>query len=270
MSGTETTEIKGSTCGRLDGLGTVVTGAGSGIGLAIARRFLDEGALVLGFDVNAVASSEIQNERFRAFQGSVSDESDVSAGLQELMDWAGRVDVMVNNAGIQIERTIDDTTVEQLDEILAVNVRGVFLGIKLAARHMKPGGSIINLGSTLGLGGDPLLPAYSATKAAVINLTGAAAAGYGGRGIRVNCICPGAVKTGLTTRVWALAEDPDAARRAMEDGYPLGRIAEPSEIAAAALFLASGDSSAVTGASLVVDCGLTSTTGVYSLIKDQL
>ena len=255
---------------RMDGQCAIVTGCASGIGLAITKRFLDEGASVVGIDLDERAAEIVGHDRFRLVPGSVSEESTVEWALDELTKWAGRIDVMVNNAGIQIERTLENMEVEQFDRLVAVNLRGVFLGIKLAARRMTAGGRIVSLGSTLGLTGDALLPIYSATKAAVINLTTSAAAAYGPHGIRVNCVCPGAVRTGLTARMWELSDDPAAARRAMEAGYPLGRIVEPEEIAAAVTFLASDESSAITGASLVVDCGLTSASGVYDLIKEQL
>ncbi|MGW2651422.1 SDR family NAD(P)-dependent oxidoreductase [Streptomyces sp. NPDC001393] len=241
---------------RMLGRAAVVTGCGSGIGLAITKRFLEEGATVLGFDVDAGATNDISSERFRFRRGSVSDESELEAALEAVTGWAGRLDVMVNNAGIQVEGTLDETDVDDFDKVLAVNARGVFLGTRLAARRMGAGGSIVNLGSVLGRTGDPQLPAYCASKSAVINLTEVAAATYGSRGIRVNSICPGAVRTDMVKRVWAMADDPGAAQRAMEEGYPLGRIAEPAEIAKAAVFLATDDSSAVTGTALVVDCGL--------------
>src|SRR5438105_177019 len=135
--------------GRLDGKAAVVTGCSSGIGLAIATRFLDEGALVLGVDVAEGASATLAGDRFRLHVGSVAEEADVAAALDTVTSWAGRVDVMVNNAGIQVEGTIDDTDTDDFDRLLAVNVRGVFLGTKLAARAMTRGGSIINLGSVL-------------------------------------------------------------------------------------------------------------------------
>lgn len=256
--------------GRLIDQGAIVTGCSSGIGLAISKRFLNEGATVVGVDLSEDAEAALSSDRLLVVRGSVSDPSTLDAALDELERRAGRVDVMVNNAGIQIERTIETMTVEQFDETLAVNLRGVFLGIKHAAQRMGHGGRIVNLGSTLGLTGDALLATYSASKAGVINLTSSAAAAYGPRGIRVNCVCPGAVRTGLTMRMWNLSDDPAAARKAMESGYPLGRIVEPDEIASSVLFLATEESSAVTGASLVVDCGLTSASGVYALIKDQL
>jgi NAD(P)-dependent dehydrogenase (short-subunit alcohol dehydrogenase family) len=242
--------------GRLVGRAAVVTGCSSGIGLAIATRFVDEGAKVLGIDLDEGASGTLSGDRFRLHRGSVAEEADVAAALDSVTSWAGRLDVMVNNAGIQVEGTLDETSVDDFDALLAVNVRGVFIGTKLAAQRMTEGGSIVNLSSVLGLMSDPGVGAYSATKSAVVNLTAAAAGTYGPKGVRVNCICPGAVRTELAMRRWAQSDDPDAARRAWEDAYPLRRIVDPEEIASAALFLATEDSSAVTGAALVVDCGL--------------
>lgn len=256
--------------GRLDGQGAVVTGSGSGIGFAITKRFLSEGATVVGIDVDPKAVEAVADDRFHLVEGSVSESATFDEAWAVLARTAGRADIMVNNAGIQIERTIDTMTVEQFDQLIDINLGGVFLGIKHAAHHLGAGGRIVNIGSTLGLSGDALLAAYSASKAAVINLTSSAAAAYGPRGIRVNCVCPGAVRTVLTQRMWELSDDPEAARRAMESGYPLGRIVEPEEIAAAVIFLASQESSAVTGIAMPVDCGLTSAGGVYALIKDQL
>jgi 3alpha(or 20beta)-hydroxysteroid dehydrogenase len=255
---------------RLAGQTAVITGCASGIGLAIARRFVAEGARVVGLDVREQHDVTHDADAFRMVVGSVAEEGDVLAVLEEARAWTGRLDVVVNNAAIQLEKTLADTSREEFDQIVAVNLRGVFLGTKLAAAAMGAGGRIVNLGSILGLTGDPLLAAYSATKGGVVNLTRAAATAYGRRGIRVNCLCPGAVRTELTTRVWELADDPAAAQRRMESLYPLGRIAEPEEIAAAALFLATDESSAMTGAALVVDCGITATNAEYALIGDLL
>jgi NAD(P)-dependent dehydrogenase (short-subunit alcohol dehydrogenase family) len=255
---------------RLAGQTAVITGCASGIGLAIARRFVAEGARVVGLDVREQRDVTHDADAFRMVVGSVAEEGDVLAVLDEARAWTGRLDVVVNNAAIQLEKTLADTSREEFDQIVAVNLGGVFLGTKLAAAAMGAGGRIVNLGSILGLTGDPLLAAYSATKGGVVNLTRAAATAYGRRGIRVNCLCPGAVRTELTTRVWELADDPAAAQRRMESLYPLGRIAEPEEIAAAALFLATDESSAMTGAALVVDCGITATNAEYALIGDLL
>jgi NAD(P)-dependent dehydrogenase (short-subunit alcohol dehydrogenase family) len=256
--------------GQLAGQTAVITGCASGIGLAIARRFMAEGARVVGLDLREQHDATHDADAFRLVVGSVAEEGDVLTVLEVARAWTGRLDVVVNNAAIQLEKTLADTSREEFDQIVAVNLRGVFLGTKLAAAAMGAGGRIVNLGSILGLTGDPLLAAYSATKGGVVNLTRAAATAYGRRGIRVNCLCPGAVRTELTTRVWELADDPAAAQRRMESLYPLGRIAEPEEIAAAALFLATDESSAMTGAALVVDCGITATNAEYALIGDLL
>lgn len=246
----------------------VVTGAANGIGRAIAERFASDGARVLAFDRDQPASFD--SSCIRVHLGSVENESDLVAALDAAVEWGGRLDVMVNNAGIQIERTIADTTTEQFDQLVAVNLRGVFIGLREAAARMLQtgGGAIVNVGSVLGVTGDPLLGAYSATKGGVINLTRSAAVTYGKRGIRVNAVCPGAVVTPLTTRTWDLAPDPARARREMERLYPMGRIVEASEVASAAAFLASDMASAVTGALLMVDCGLTAANPEYALIGE--
>jgi NAD(P)-dependent dehydrogenase (short-subunit alcohol dehydrogenase family) len=242
--------------GMLAGRVALVTGCGSGIGLAIVRRFLAEDATVVGLDVAPGAAANL-GDRCTVRTGSVAEEADVAAAIAAARELGG-LDVMVNNAAIQLERRLPETSTDDFDALVAVNLRGVFLGTKLAAAAMRNrGGAIVNLGSILGLTGDPLLAAYSATKGGVVNLTRSAALQYARDGIRVNCLCPGAVRTELTTRVWDLADDPAEARRRMEALYPMGRIVEPDEVAAAALFLASDLASAVCGSTLVVDCGLT-------------
>jgi NAD(P)-dependent dehydrogenase (short-subunit alcohol dehydrogenase family) len=250
--------------GTLDGHTAVVTGCASGIGRAIATRFLSEGARVVGVDVKAGDGA------FEVIEGSVAEEDVIVAALERALAATGRLDVVVNNAAIQYERSFDDTTAEDFDAIVAVNLKGVFLGTKHAGARLGRGGRILNLGSILGLTGDPLLAAYSATKGGVVNLSRAAAVAYGRRGIRVNCLCPGAVRTELTTRVWDLAPDPAVAQAEMESLYPLGRIAEPEEIASVALFLCCEQSSAMTGATVVADCGLTAGNAELALVKDLL
>jgi NAD(P)-dependent dehydrogenase (short-subunit alcohol dehydrogenase family) len=247
---------------RLDGKRAVVTGCSSGIGAAIARRFAAEGARVTGVDVNP--ADDVPLDHF--VQGDVSEAETVEEAIRSAQT-GGPLDVMVNNAAVQLERTLDETSVEDFDRLVAVNLRGVFLGCTRAAAAMKAGGAIVNLGSILGFTGDPMLAGYSATKGAVLNLTRTAALTYGPRGIRVNAICPGAVLTELTTRVWDLAPDPEAARERMERIYPLRRIARPDEIASVALFLASEEASAITGATIVADCGLTAANAEYALAE---
>lgn len=244
----------------------VVTGAANGIGRAIAERFASEGGRVLVFDREQ--PEPFQSSLVRVEIGSVENEEELVSALDTALEWGGRLDVMVNNAGIQIERTIADTTTEEFDRLVSVNLRGAFIGVREAAARMQGpgGGAIVNVGSVLGVTGDPLLGAYSATKGGVVNLTRAAAVTYGKQGIRVNAVCPGAVATPLTTRTWDLAPDPAAARREMERLYPMGRIVEASEVASAATFLASDMASGVTGALLMVDCGLTAANPEYALI----
>jgi NAD(P)-dependent dehydrogenase (short-subunit alcohol dehydrogenase family) len=243
----------------------VVTGCASGIGRAIARRFLEEGAIVVGLDVSD-APDDLVGDQFSYLRGDVREERSISAAIASAAG-GGSLDIFVNNAAIQLEKVLDDTTVEEFDELLAVNLRGVFIGCKLAATAMTNGGSIINLGSVLGFTGDPLLAAYSATKGGVVNLTRSAALAYARRGIRVNAICPGAVLTELTTRVWALAPDPTEARRQMERIYPMGRIVLPEEIASIAVFLGSSESSAMTGSMIVADAGLTAANAEFALVN---
>ena len=232
----------------------VISGAQSGIGAAIAERFAGEGARVVGLDIDG---GDREESGIRLLAGSVTEEKDVRRAIAEAIDWGGSLDVYVNNAAIQIECGLLDTSVEDFDRVMAVNLRGVFIGTREAAAAMGPGGSIVNVGSALGLTGDPLLTAYCASKGGVVNLTRAAAVNVGTSGVRVNCLCPGAVATPLMTRMWDMADDPAAARRQMESAYPMGRIVEIDEVAKGAMFLASDLASAVTGAVLSVDCGLT-------------
>ena len=165
---------------------------------------------------------------------------------------------MVNNAAIQIEEELAETTEEQLDRILAVNLKGVFFGCKHAVRAMRTtgGGSIVNIASILGLVGDGLLAAYCAAKGGVLGITRATAVRYGADGIRCNAVCPGDIDTPLVAAYFRTAEDPAQLRAEVEAEYPLGRIAQPEEIARAVVFLASEDSSFMTGQPLVLDGGL--------------
>lgn len=218
---------------------------------------------VVGIDLHQ-PSPDLDEARFRYVQGDVSEETTIATAIATNGEF-GALDVLVNNAALQLEQTLDETSIADFDRLVAVNLRGVFIGCKLGAAAMQDGGSIINMGSILGYTGDPQLAAYSATKGGVLNLTRTAALSYGKRGIRVNAICPGAVLTELTTRVWDLSPNPELARSRMEGVYPLGRIIEPSEIASIAAFLASSESAAITGALIVADAGLTAANAEFAL-----
>jgi NAD(P)-dependent dehydrogenase (short-subunit alcohol dehydrogenase family) len=244
--------------GRLEGRGTVVTGVGSGLGRELARVLAAEGARVLGCDVDDEGGSATMDGIGFYRHADVSREDDVKRLVAEAVERFGKLDVMVNNAAIQIEEELAETTEEQLDRILAVNLKGVFFGCKHAVRAMRGtgGGSIVNIASILGLVADGILAAYCAAKGGVLGITRATAVRYGADGIRCNAVCPGDIDTPLVAAYFQTAADPAALRAEVEAEYPLGRIAQPEEIARAVLFLASDDSSFMSGQPLIVDGGL--------------
>jgi meso-butanediol dehydrogenase / (S,S)-butanediol dehydrogenase / diacetyl reductase len=242
----------------VEGRGAVVTGVGSGLGREIARELARRGARVLGCDIDDEAGAETMDGIGEYRHADVSRERDVEELVAQAVRGFGRLDVMVNNAAIQIEEELAETTEEQLDRILAVNLKGVFFGCKHAVRAMRPagGGSIVNIASILALVGDGILAAYCAAKGGVLGITRATAVRYGQDGIRCNAICPGDIDTPLVAAYFATAEDPAALRAEVEREYPLRRIAQPAEIARAVAFLASDDSSFMTGQPLILDGGL--------------
>jgi NAD(P)-dependent dehydrogenase (short-subunit alcohol dehydrogenase family) len=243
--------------GRLDGRSAVVTGVASGLGREVARELSSEGARVLGCDVNDEDGAGTMEGIGFYRHADVSRERDVEALVAESLQRFGRLDVMVNNAAIQIEEELAETTEEQLDRILAVNLKGVFFGCKHAVRAMRGtgGGSIVNIASILGLVADGILAAYCAAKGGVLGITRATAVRYGADGIRCNAVCPGDIDTPLVAAYFQTAEDPAALRAEVEREYPLGRIAQPREIARAVVFLATDDSSFMTGQPLILDGG---------------
>jgi meso-butanediol dehydrogenase / (S,S)-butanediol dehydrogenase / diacetyl reductase len=243
---------------RLEGRGVVVTGVASGLGRAIAGEFAAEGARVLGCDVNDEGGAATMEGIGDYRHTDVAHESEVEALVADAVRRFGRLDVMVNNAAIQVEEELAETTEEQLDRVLAVNLKGPFFGCKHAIRVMRSsgGGSIVNIASVLALTGDENLAAYGAAKGGVVALTKSAAVRYGRDAIRVNAVCPGDIATPMVEAYFAAAEDPAALRAQAETEYPLGRIAEPREIARAVIFLGSDDSVYMTGQELIVDGGL--------------
>jgi NAD(P)-dependent dehydrogenase (short-subunit alcohol dehydrogenase family) len=242
----------------------VITGGASGMGRATTLRFLQEGASVVIADFNedtgkqtlAIASDRGFRDKARFIRTDVAKEPDIAAMIAMAVSEFGRLDIVFNNAGVGgVLGPVWDIEVEEWDYTFDVLAKGVFLGIKHAAREMKrlgSGGSIINTASIAGLsgGGGPLV--YSAAKAAVVNLTRAAALQLAPDRIRVNAICPGGVLTPLTDR-----GDPAAAAKRLDQLQPWPEHGKPEHIAGAALFLASDDSEFVTGEALVVDGGLT-------------
>ncbi|WP_411103098.1 SDR family NAD(P)-dependent oxidoreductase [Streptomyces sp. cmx-4-9] len=242
----------------LAGKTAVVTGAKGGLGLAIAERFVREGAHVVMSDV-VDAREEAEAAGAYHLRADVTDEAEVKALIAAVEARHGGVDILVNNAGTEFARTILDTTVEEWDRTMAVNLRGVFLCSKHAVAPMAARGSgvIVNVASELGLVGDAGVAAYCASKGGVVQLTRATAVDHAKDGIRINALCPGPVATRLLDDVFRDAPDPEAMRRDVESRTLLGRLGEPHEIAAAALFLASEMSSNLTGTTLVADGGWT-------------
>ena len=235
--------------GRLTGKVAIVTGAASGIGRASVELFRSEGAIVVGADV-------VDGADVRADAGS---DEDVKRLIEETTAQHGRLDIVFANAGVSGGwATISEQTAADWAEILRINLIGPFLAIKYAAPMMKErGGSIICTASVAGLRSGAGGAAYSASKAGVINLVQTAAQQLAGSGIRVNAICPGLIETGMTKPMYDMARERGQEARIGELN-PLKRGGEPQEIAQAALFLASDESSYVNGAALVVDGGLSS------------
>ncbi len=237
--------------GRLSGKVAIVTGAASGIGLASAELFRSEGATVVGSDI-AAAEGIVQADAGR--------EDDVRRLIADAVAEHGVLDIVFANAGISGGlASIFEQTAEDWAEILRVDLIGPFLAIKHAAPHLKArgGGSIICTASVAGLRSGAGGAAYSSAKAGVINLVRTAANQLSGTGIRVNAICPGLVETGMTELIYRTAREKGVADRIGELN-PLQRGGEPIDIARAALFLASDESSYVNGQALAVDGGLTS------------
>lgn len=250
--------------GRLDGKVAVITGAASGIGAATAVRFCQEGAAVVVADLNeagghAVVTQCVAEGAKACYQRTdVTQERDIKTLMERALDEYGRLDVVFNNAGLGgALGTIEDIAVEDWDRTQAVLLRGVFLGIKHAVPLLRRngGGSIISTASVAGVRGGAGPHAYSAAKAAVINLTRTVAIEVAKDHIRVNCICPGGINTPLiSTRI---PGGEGVAEQLLAAIQPIPRSGTPEDIAAMALYLASDEASFVTGAAMVVDGGFT-------------
>jgi NAD(P)-dependent dehydrogenase (short-subunit alcohol dehydrogenase family) len=242
----------------LTGKTAIVTGASRGIGLAIARRFTDEGAQVLIASRSAPPEA-MQTGACHWHRADISDAAQVAALFEQAVAQFGRVDVLVNNAGVQLEKTLAETSEDDWDWLMGVNLKGLFLCSRAAIRQMRGhgGGVILNLGSVSGQIADYGLAAYGASKAGVHGLTRAIAVDHGPEGIRCNAICPGWIRTEMMDQAFALADDPaDAERRALAR-HPLGRMGRPEDIAAMAAWLASDEASFVSGQFFTVDGALT-------------
>ena len=230
--------------GRLEGKVAIVTGAARGQGLAEAERFAAEGARVIAGDV-------LDHDGIHL---DVTSAESWAAAVQLAVDRHGRVDVLVNNAGIHHAAPVHEMAIADFQRVLDVNLLGPFLGIQAVVPHMPRGGSIINVSSLNGLASQARTAAYTSSKFGLRGLTKTAALDLGPLGIRVNAILPGVIRTPMVSYVV------DEREAELAAGLPLGRIGEPMDVAGAAVFLASDDSAWITGIDLPVDGGHTAQT----------
>lgn len=240
----------------------IVTGAGSGIGEATARRLSGEGAAVVLADrdaegVRRVVAS-LPQDRTLAQVTDVSSSEEVDRLVAAAVDRFGRLDVLVNNAGIHESGDPAEITDERWRAVMATDADGIFFGCRAAIPHLeRTRGAIVNTASVSGTGGDWGMSPYNAAKGAVVNLTRALALDLGRKGIRVNAVCPSLTRTGMTEEM--LQDEALVAK--FRERIPLGRVCEPEEVAAVIAFLASDDASFVTGANVAVDGGVSASNG---------
>jgi meso-butanediol dehydrogenase/(S,S)-butanediol dehydrogenase/diacetyl reductase len=240
---------------RLDGKVAVVTGGSRGAGRAIVQRLGREGARVV-----SVSRSRHDHQDDAVFE--VTADISTPDGAQHVCDTAhehfGRLDVLVNNAAVIFDGSVEETDVEVWDEVMAVNARGPFLCAKYAIPYLREagGGAIVNISSINAEWAQPNLAAYCASKGAVLALTRAIAIDHAHEGIRATCVCPSYIRTEMLERYYGDQDDPALARRAGAAMHPIGRVAEPEEIAALVAWLASDDAMYVTGHPILIDGGL--------------
>jgi len=237
----------------------VVTGASSGIGEAIARRFVAD-----GWDVLTGSRSQPGIDGAAWLQTDVADPAQADALVTAAVERFGQLDVVVNNAGVQVEKTVVDTSDEEFDHVMDVNVRGVFNMCRAAVRQMTSeqagrtgGGVIVNIASIAATHADAGMAVYNASKGAVEALTRAVAVDHGHQGIRCVAVSPGWIATALADAVFDLEADPAAARQAAIERHPVGRLGTPDDVADAVVWLASPAANFVSGSVFTVDGGLT-------------
>ena len=243
---------------RFSGKTVFITGAGSGIGRATARAFEAEGGRVIAYDLSGSAAEETANSireaggEAIALEGDAADSAAVRSAVEKAVAAFEVIDVLFNNAGVATRERVTEQDEAGWDEVLRVNLRGVYICSKYVIPHLrKPGGVVVNTASVVGLVGVRNRAAYATSKGAIITLTKNMALDYAPEGIRVNAVCPGFVETGLTKALFA---DP-VRGPAIKAMHPLGELATVDDIARAVLFLASDDARMITGQALAVDGG---------------
>jgi NAD(P)-dependent dehydrogenase (short-subunit alcohol dehydrogenase family) len=249
---------------KLSGRVAIVTGAASGIGRASSLAFAREGAQVIAADLDEQGGKEtvarILDQGYEAFfiRTDVTSEMEAKRMVEETIHRWGRIDILFNNAGIVLVKSLEETTEAEWDRVMSVNVKGAFLATKHVVPHMRRngGGAILNTGSIASFTGQVGTPVYTASKGAIALLTKSLALDFGRDRIRVNCLCPGITDTPMLREHLGHGAEGEARIRARLSRVPLGEILKPEDVARAALYLVSDDSLGITGVLHVVDGGL--------------
>ncbi len=245
---------------KLQGKIVLVTGGGQGIGRGIVERFLDEGALVAIAQRNIASIQDLPADRVLLVKADLSNTVSIASVVTEVVEHFGGLDVLVNNAGIMFERSVDEISLDEWNQMMSVNLTAPLFLVQAALPHLKNSGeaSIINIGSIEGLAANPEHAAYCASKAAIHGLTNALAVDLGAFGIRCNAIAPGWITSALSENYIQAQQNPAQAQQELIRMHPVGRVGKPHDIGDLAVFLASSASAFITGQIIVADGGRTS------------